>query len=313
MRKKIVLKSLLRAPLKSLLTFLLIAAASFALFSRVTDYAITSREAAKAESFYHGAAALDNSAQPIGMYWTDPKPWPTAGQLEEFSSLPGVTLADTRYATDGLVEDYKRVIDTETPMEEGEFVLEGTFDGIEEYDSGTLYLLFKDVKVYAGELEFDPDRPLKIRSENEEDFGLFWSDIYPRSFYDKLNKGSRCLVLGTYSEQSGTAFVLGTYRRYWDEQMDVLRVVDGLGEGYLDTEEFSWYRDKIEATNQSTSAYDIVYTADMRAIPYVNERRIVIGGGASPDGGRYGRLRRERGFSGNLRTLPRRQGPYRIR
>ncbi len=279
MRKTIALKSLLRDPLKSLLTFLLIAAASFSLCSRVTDYAVTNRETAKAESFYHGVAALDNSAQPIGMYWPDPKPWPSAGQLEKFSSLPGVTLTDTRYATDGLIEDYKRVIDTETYMEEGEFLLEGTFDGIEEYDSGALYLLFKDVTVYAGEIKFDTDRPLKIKSENDEDFSSFWSDPYPRSFYDKLNKGSRCLVLGTYSEQSGTAFVLGTYRQYWDEQMEVLRVIDGLGEDYLETEEFAWYKDKIAATNQSTSAYDIVYTSDMRAIPYVNERRIVIGEG----------------------------------
>ena len=66
MRKTIALKSLLRDPLKSLLTFLLIAAASFSLCSRVTDYAVTNRETAKAESFYHGVAALDNSAQPIG-------------------------------------------------------------------------------------------------------------------------------------------------------------------------------------------------------------------------------------------------------
>lgn len=51
MKKSSALKTLLRSPLKSLLTFLLIAAASFALFSRVTDYAITTREAGKAESF----------------------------------------------------------------------------------------------------------------------------------------------------------------------------------------------------------------------------------------------------------------------
>lgn len=61
MRKHMGLKILLRAPLKTLLTFLLITSASFALFFRVTDYAVTTRETAKAESFYNGVAALDNT------------------------------------------------------------------------------------------------------------------------------------------------------------------------------------------------------------------------------------------------------------
>ena len=104
MRKSISLKTLLRAPVKTLLTFLLIAAATFALFSRVTDYAVTTRETAKAESFYHGVAGLDNSTPPMEYYQPEPKPWPTEAQLEEFSSLPGITFTDTRYTTDGLVD-----------------------------------------------------------------------------------------------------------------------------------------------------------------------------------------------------------------
>ncbi len=279
MKKSLALKTLLRSPLKTLLTFLLIAAASFALFSRITDYAIVNRESAKAESFYYGVAALNNSTPPMGMYALDPKPWPTESQIEEFASLPGVTLADTRHTTDGLVEDYKRVIDPDSPLEEGEFVLEGTYDGFEEYDSGAIYLLFHDIKIYAGEIKFDEDRPLKIRATAEWDFQGWWSRQYPREFFEDIKEGSRCLVLGTYSEQSGSAFVLGTDSVYWDGQTDLLRVVDGLGDDYLETEDFAWYKGKIEARNQSTSSYDIVYTSDMRAIPYVNERRIVVAEG----------------------------------
>lgn len=279
MRKSLALKTLLRSPVKTMLTFLLIAAASFALFSRVTDYAIVNRESAKAESFYYGVAALNNGVPPMGIYYFEPKPWPTEAQIEEFASLPGVTLTDTRYTTDGLVEDYKRVIDPDSPMEEGEFVLEGTYEGFEEYDSGAMYLLFRDITTYAGEIKFDEDRPLKIRANAEWDFENFWSKQYPREFFEGIKEGSRCLVLGTYSEQSGSAFVLGTYNVYWDGQTDLLRVVDGLGDDYLETEEFAWYKEKIEARNQSTSSYDIVYTLDMRAIPYVNERRIVVAKG----------------------------------
>lgn len=279
MRKSLALKTLLRSPAKTILTFLLIAAASFALFSRITDYAIINRESAKAESFYYGVAALNNSTPPMGDIYFGEKPWPTEEQLAEFASLPGVTLADTRYKTDGLVEDYKRVIDPDSPLEEGEFVIEGTYDGFEEYDSGALYLLFHDITTYAGEIKFDEDRPFKIRGSSELDYAEYWSKPYSREFFEGIKKGSRCLILGTYSELSGGAFVLGTKNIYWDGQTDVLRVVDGLGDDYLETKEFAWYKGKIEATNQSTSSYDIVYTSDMRAIPYVNERRIVVAEG----------------------------------
>ena len=65
MRKPNAFKTLLRTPLKALLTFLLVAAASFTLFARAADYAVTAREAANAESFYHGVAALDNTVPDV--------------------------------------------------------------------------------------------------------------------------------------------------------------------------------------------------------------------------------------------------------
>lgn len=112
MRKSYAIKTILRTSLKTLMTFLLLAAASFALFSKVTDYAVTSRETARAESFYHGVAALDNTVPPInsgeGIIYADDKPWPSDGKMDEFASLPGVTLVDKRYMTAGLVEDFKR-------------------------------------------------------------------------------------------------------------------------------------------------------------------------------------------------------------
>ena len=277
MRKFTVLKTLLRSPLKTMMTFLLIVAASFALFSKVTDYAITMRESAKAEGFYNGVAALDNSVP--SMYFDeyyfqpDPKPWPSDEKLEELSSLPGVTLADTRYSTDGLVEDYKRIIDQDSPLEEGEFVIEGTYDGFEETKSGNTYINFTDVKVYAGEIKLNPGYPMKIKAFPS--FNVF--NPYSISFFEELEKGSRCLVVGIYSERSGSAFELGSF--YFDAKDEPLRVIDGLGEDYLETEEFAWYKGKIEATNQSIMAYDLVYTTDMRAIPYVNEHRLAISEG----------------------------------
>lgn len=60
MRPGLSLKTLFRAPFKTLVTFLLIAAASFAVFYRVADYTVTQREMSRAISCYRGVAALDN-------------------------------------------------------------------------------------------------------------------------------------------------------------------------------------------------------------------------------------------------------------
>lgn len=173
MRKTIALKSLLRSPVKTILTFLLIVSASFALFSRVTDYAVTTRETKNAESLYHAVASLDNEVPDIPIeikyvnsadgtvstgystiYEMEDKPWLTKEQLEEFSSLPGVTVADHRYATAGRVEDYKRLLGSGDYG--GFFVFEGTYQGyIDDKDPSVLEdhvkLKFDDVKVIAAE------------------------------------------------------------------------------------------------------------------------------------------------------------------
>lgn len=278
MRKSLALKTLLRSPVKTMLTFLLIAAASFALFSRVTDYAIVNRESAKAESFYYGVAGLDNSTPPMGAYFPDPKPWPAEEQIEEFTSLPGITLVDTRYMTDGLVEDYKRVIEQESSASE-EFVIEGTYEGYDEYGQEPYvrrYLNFNDITVYAGEVVLDSRMPMKIAVNFAEEMLPYYKQPFSQDFFDELEQGSRYLVVGYYSVNTGTAFELNLYL-YTAQQS--IHLIDGLGDDYLETEEFSWYKGEIEATKQSGMAYDIVYTLDMRAIPYVNERRIVVAKG----------------------------------
>ncbi len=298
MRKSIAFKALLRAPMKMILTFLLIAAASFALFFRVTDYAVTTRESARAQSFYYGVAALDVSVPEILVYdqelyiYPEDKPWPSDEQIEEFSSLPGVTLADTRYTTDGLVEDYKRVLDQECSWLTNDFIVEGTYNGYEEYDADTywphLYLLLDDVKVHAGDLDLSLGKnrenndvktmKIEVQFENGKAFNVLDEVKQRREYYDTLEKGSRYLICGFYSERTGTAFCLGGGED-GENTYDVIRKIDGLGEDYLETEDFAWYKGMIAAINQGIMSYDIEYVSDMRAIPYVNERKIVISQG----------------------------------
>lgn len=285
MRKTIALKTLLRAPLQTTLTFMLIAAASFTLFSRVADYVITGRETTNAEEFYHGVAALDNTVPDINVIQytetggiasqssVEDKSWPTKEQLEEFSSLPGVTMADTRYMTAGLVEDFKRLTDKEdhSGFKSGRFVLEGTYIGyVYDLNSTIMDLEFGDVKVLAGDMEVDLEKPVKI-SATIEDYESIGGgrNPYPPSYFDELEKGSRCLVVGSYNDLTGREFEMNR------GETDFC-VLDGLREDYLETEAHAYYKGLIDAINQSLSTYDIVYTSDMRSIPCLNEGSMVI-------------------------------------
>lgn len=285
MRKSIALKSLLRSPIKTLLTVLLIVAASFALFSRITDCAVTMREMVAAKDVYHGVAALDNTVPDrIVIEYTqtggtaavskvDDKPWPTEAQLKEFSALPGVTLADMRYMTAGRIEDYKRLTDEDGSGSAADFVLEGTYAGYEDItdEESEIKLNFEDIMVLAGSMELDQNEPVTITATVIEDMGEEKAP-YPREFFEGMEKGRRCLLVGNYNTITGENLVL-------DHGEKALRMIDGLGENYLQTEAFAYYQGKIAAINQSIFTYDIVYTSDMRAIPRFNERYMVMSQG----------------------------------
>ncbi len=287
MRRSLALKTMIRSPLKTLLTFFLIAAASFALFSRVTDYAVTMRETSNAESLYHGVAALDNTL-PETFYMLDdstgvgfvpdPKPWPKDGKMEEFFSLPGVTLADERYMTAGMVGDYQRVVDDGyRGFRLGEFAIEGSYLGYEEQDSpGFLSLKFDDVKVLAGDIVIDSGLPLEITTmtmEETDEQKEYFPECMPQSFYDGMKEGSRYLVLGSYDEADRRRLEIPT-----NDEVKIFNL-DGLGQDYLETEEFAQQKKLIEAYRQDLYTYDIVYTADMRSIPCMNEHSMVIAQG----------------------------------
>lgn len=285
MRKSISIKTLLRSPLKTILTFTLIAAASFALFSRVIGYAVTEREMGRAESYYCGVAALDNSVPDIttsvqieegvtigSIYGTEDKPWPTDKQIEEFSSLPGVTVADTRYMTAGLVEDYMRLVDDSSGYGMNRFIIEGTYIGYDkdEVFDGMLDLKFDEVRPLAGDLEFDQQEPTVIKAWAAEEQELVETP-FQASYFKQLEGGSRCLILGTYNALTGGELQLDNATG-----REAFRVLDDATDEYLETEAFAFYKGVIDAVNQAVYTYDIVYTSDMRTIPRFNERNIVM-------------------------------------
>ena len=130
MRKTTSLRMLLRSPVKTAVTFLLIAAASFLFLYNLLDYAMTKREYARTYSRYHGYFSVMHQedqlveAQAWPYFLSDPKSNPactgeppyelyhtrtlTAEELETLTSLPDVTRMEQRYMTGGLA-DFRRI------------------------------------------------------------------------------------------------------------------------------------------------------------------------------------------------------------
>lgn len=284
MKKSIAFKQMLRAPMKTLLTFLLIAAASFALFSRVTDFAVTMRENKEVEDFYHAVAGLSNYVpssfvfaesvdSPDGstgtsygfMHKMEQKPEPTKEQMEEFKSLPGVTLVDRNCLTAGRVEDYKRL-----DRSWGYLLFEGTYEGYEdEYSNPSLLrdhitLKFNDVKVLG--CQGGPEVPKSFTIRNIPLGDTYYAkSSYTRAYYENLKTGSRCLMLalnqGGRRESDGYSGII-CYPQDWGE--GILRVIDGEPENYLETESFALQKSWLDAIEHNQHVFDVEYAWDMR-------------------------------------------------
>ncbi|MCL2322707.1 MAG: hypothetical protein FWC47_11475 [Oscillospiraceae bacterium] len=177
MRPFLSLRTLFRTPLKTFLIFILIAAASFAVVSRVTDLAITSREVSRVSSFYRGICALDTGipASTADIVRTsmlslpnDVPPALTKDEIDAFSSLKQVTSVDTRYMTAGIIDfnlgdEVNRSAGVSSNIANigdsaqnfaysytSRFIIEATYQN-SAADGGILTLCFEDCKILAGD------------------------------------------------------------------------------------------------------------------------------------------------------------------
>ncbi|MCL2633551.1 MAG: permease prefix domain 1-containing protein [Oscillospiraceae bacterium] len=202
MRPSLSVSTLFRTPLKTVMMFLLIAIASFALFSRIADYSVTVREMKKVENSYNGVISFNNGV-PVtydkyfiysnlpktasfrnrsNMPWLDEYldgyyyfvPWKkpitlSPELISELSALPGVT-ADTRYMTGGVIYDIERL---NSKISEGydwgydytdRFIIEGTFEGYLESSVEPIFfsLEFSNIKQLAGKEFFDEGESIPL-------------------------------------------------------------------------------------------------------------------------------------------------------
>ena len=189
MKKSTSLRMLLRSPVKTAVTLLLIAAASFLFLYNLLDYAMTKREYDRTYSQYHGYFSVMHQedqlaeARAIDFFLSDPNSNPawtgepayelyhtrtlTAEELKMLSTLPYVTRAEQRYMTGGL-SDYKRIYTYRSLLiginlnNTKRVVIEGTYNGsnvdLSTLDPDHIYgidvdLRLDDVEVLAGDEE----------------------------------------------------------------------------------------------------------------------------------------------------------------
>ncbi|MDR1589962.1 MAG: ABC transporter permease [Oscillospiraceae bacterium] len=133
MKPSLSIKTLYRAPVKTILTFVLLAAVTFAFFSQVGEYAITERELANAAGQYIGVGTAEIAEAPDikpvssdymnadprvasryseeeRAYYLDELRYQPLSreQLDAISGLPYITSFDTRYMTVGVSDTYYR-------------------------------------------------------------------------------------------------------------------------------------------------------------------------------------------------------------
>ena len=134
MKPSLSIMTLFRSPTRTLLTFVLLGAVTFALFSQIAEYAITSREYGKATSRYVGIGTaeleppknsntgfpipydeygIDDSVDIMGLIepYKYTYQYMTREQISAIAALPYITTTDTRYMTAGVSDEYFRLDD----------------------------------------------------------------------------------------------------------------------------------------------------------------------------------------------------------
>ena len=313
MRPGLSLKTLLRAPFKTLMTFLLIAAASFAVFSRVAETAVTQREMGRATSYYRGVAALDNGVQNTALFNTSfmpnnvrgnyyememaPPAGLTAGLIGAFSALPGVSAADTRYMSAGIIDGLDRVVryGQYIVMHDytDRFVIEGTISeiSVDTLGGGNINRInVTDCNQLAGGIPLTQERTVSViafasdgtavlTKGDMRSFFSIYNNPYDQHFVDDLAVGDRCLIIGRwdpryFDEDNRISVFLGDQDTL--DYCDSFWLLNGKPDNYLETDEFSKVRKIIDITDSDLKTFDMVYTSDMLAIPRFNERKMII-------------------------------------
>lgn len=159
MRPSLSVRTLYRSPVRTLLTFILLAVVTFAFFSQVAEYAVTTREFNNAVKQYYGLGAVEIKPPDVpvvenGYYLQfDPRiekypynterwfnksytpvryPPLTQEQVGAISSFPYISFTDMRYMTAGVSDTYYRLDERNIYNHTLRCIVEGTLEIVPE-------------------------------------------------------------------------------------------------------------------------------------------------------------------------------------
>ena len=189
------IKTLLRSPVRTFLTFVLLGLVTFAFFSQTVEYAVTAREFNNAARQYVGVGTVEveppketypgfpipKNQNGSGVDLNGVNTWEliepyngtyhpiTQEQIDTVSGLPYITLTDTRYMTAGISDEYYRLDDGGSFYRfSSRCLVEGTLEEFYREGRFELVIVLSDCRVLAGSPPWVVDNGLmKIRAIEE--------------------------------------------------------------------------------------------------------------------------------------------------
>ena len=233
------IRSLIRSPLKTGLTLLLLAAAAFLFLYNLSEYAATSRQYTEAKAHYQGVLTVEEEsvAEQVDARYafflltdeTNPgRTWDrftyeeyhhkslSPETVEALTALPYVSRAERRYMTAGVSGDCLR-LDTDQNYfaYNSRLIIEGTLAGTDEYTiarnmvgirwydlSACKTLALKDIQLLAGDpeqLEHKAEIKVDVPVLSEE-FRDAYTMMYANGGYGNNRSAANTLDLGIFRE-----------------------------------------------------------------------------------------------------------------
>ena len=183
MKPKLSLKTLYRSPVRTVLTFILLAAVTFALFSQVLEYSNTKKEFEENVEMYYGTGKVEaspaeykNTEYPYYIeadprvdafpaeYYNEMRYDPiTQEQIDTILAMPPVSSSYKRYMTGGIVEEFYRISDYNDNYDyAARLIIEGTFKEIKAPGDFGFYVgptkggfYLDDCEIIAGQADIE--------------------------------------------------------------------------------------------------------------------------------------------------------------
>ena len=268
------LKALYRSPVRTLLTFILLAVVSFEFFTQTAEHTVTAREITNAAGQYRGVGAVEidapNPASPLESYDTEDdgaylhqyQPL-TQEQIDAVSALPYISSSDARCMTAGVSDDFRRMFERGTVSDfMGRCIIQGTLSYI-NYETSTLVLV--DSSLVFGDLWYKDFKTYVYVGYSADGLG---SNGYGRRYMESNMTVGDSYAFVVYADnrsfrESSRTFLGPNAAQPW---CPAIWRIDSVERDYLSEDEFEPLRTLMNILRADMYTFDMVYSDDMSSI-----------------------------------------------